>query len=294
MLSRLFLLALAAVAAVAGAAHAAGADLDLKCKAVQLYLNATGAFEPLPCDVLLKEVKVVNSSKVVLPVIVVGELRKANIDGTRQAFDALKRARMAGFANLDGYVEKMRLALLKEINATDLDSAYKAVSRAALELELLRALLWRSGVHPTLAVVEADLRNLDSARQLLWALRLGDMWAVMAVGNASDLEIGRALRRVAVLRAEWGRVLNWLERLNIAWHGQARVAAERWLASVNSTLIDIWIAAKVDYNAVVKHLRDGDLAAIRAIAKRAKKERAELAEVIMRIAREITSGIPAE
>jgi len=289
MLKRMLLLVAAvALIALAGAAHAAGADLELKCKAVELYLNSTGTPAALPCDQLLKEVRVANSAKPVLPMVGVGELKRAGASDPKLVFDALRAARASALVNLDIHVDKARRIILRELNATSLDGAYVATERAMRELSYLRSLLARAGASPiALAAVKRNVDAVNSTCQLLLTLRQGDAWAVRAAGNASDVEMSRALRQLALLRREWNATLSWLKENNIAWYRQAKDAVDKWFSRTNSTLIDIWIAAKVNREATVRYLRAGNLVAIRNLADIARRDVPGLAEKIAEIAREL-------
>jgi len=285
------LLALAvALAVLSGLVHAADVDMVLKCKAIELYLNNTGVAASLSCDQLLKEGRVANSTNVVLPMIGVGELKKGGVAGSRAIFDRLREARMSALANLTGHVERVRRIVLGELNVTGLDRAYTATDRVVRELYGLKSFLERAGASPVaVVVIVKDIQWINATRTVLWTVKQGDAWAIKAVGNASDVEMSRALRRFAELKALWNNVSSQLKELRIAWYSQAKDAVERWLRSANSTLIDIWIATRVNRDATVRYLKAGNLDAIRDIANKAKKEAPELARKIAEIARELTS-----
>ena len=266
-------------------------DLWLKCKAIELYLNVTGANATIPCDQVLKQVRTVNFTKAPLPMIGVGELRKLNVSNPGQVFNELKEIRRKALANLTAHVKKVQHMTLRELNTTGLEEAYNATGRAVETLGRVATLLRKVNASPVAVVaVERDLEWINATRRLLWTLRQGDRWIITAVGNASDAEIEEALKRVEELRREWAALWDRLEEYKLAWRELVRRRAERWLNETNSTLWDIWIAARINRGEVVKYIRAENLTAIREIAQRAKRERPDIVEREIREAVERGKG----
>jgi len=285
----LLVLAVALVAFVSATnTNATSFDLWLKCKAIELYLNVTGANATIPCNQVLKQVRIVNFTKAPLPMIGVGELRKLNVSNPGQVFNELKEIRREALANLTAHVKKVQHKILRELNVTGLEEAYNATSHAVETLSRVAMLLRKVNASPTAVVaVERDLEWINATRQLLWTLRQGNRWIITAVGNASDTEIEKALRRVEELRSEWATLWNRLEEAKLTWRDLVRKRAERWLNETNSTLWDIWIAARIDRGEVIKYIKAGNWTAIREVAERAKRERPDIVEKIREKAREI-------
>jgi len=282
------LLALAvALAAFASAAdtNTTSFDLWLKCKAIELYLNVTGANVTIPCNQALQQIRIVNFTKMPLPMIGIGELRKLNVSNPWQVFNELREIRRRALANLTAHVEKVRHMGLRELNVTELEEAYNATRRAVETLSRVAKLLRKVNASPVaVAAVENSLKWINATRQLLWTLLQGDRWIITAVGNASDAEFEEALRRVEELRREWAALWDRLEETKLAWRELVRKRAERWLNETNSTLWDIWIAARINRGEVIKYIRAGNLTAIREIAERAKREMPDIAEKMREIA----------
>ena len=277
------LLALAvALAAFANAAdtNTTSFDLWLKCKAIELYLNVTGANVTIPCNQALQQIRIVNFTKMPLPMIGIGELRKLNVSNPWQVFNELREIRRRALANLTAHVEKARLMGLRELNVTGLEEAYNATGRAVETLSRVAKLLRKVNASPVaVAAVEDNLEWINATRQLLRTLQQDyRRWIMTAVGNASDAEIEEALRRVEELRREWAALWDRLEEAKLAWRELVRKRVERWLNETNSTLWDIWIAARINRGEVIKYIRAGNLTAIREIAERAKRERPDIAE----------------
>jgi len=288
----LLALAVALVAfANAASTNATSFDLWLKCKAIELYLNVTGANATIPCDQALKQVRIVNFTKAPLPMIGVGELRKLNVSNPGQVFNELKEIRREALANLTAHVKKVQHMTLRELNVTGLEEAYNATGRAVEALGRVAMLLRKVNASPVAVVaVERDLEWINATRRLLWTLRQGDRWIITAVGNASDTEIEEALRRVEELRREWAALWDRLDEAKLAWRDLVRKRAERWLNETNTTLWDIWTAARINRGEVVKYIRAENLTAIREIAQKAKRERPDIVEREIREAVERGKG----
>jgi len=278
--------------ASAASTNATSFDLWLKCKAIELYLNVTGVNATIPCDQVLKHVRIVNFTKAPLPMIGIGELRKLNVSNPGQVFNELKEIRRETLANLTAHVKKVQHMTLRELNVTGLEEAYNATGRAVETLGRVAMLLRKVNASPVAVVaVERDLEWINTTRQLLWTLRQGDRWIITAVGNASDTEIEEALRRVEELRREWAALWDRLDEAKLAWRELVRKRAERWLNETNSTLWDIWTAARINRGEVTKYIKAGNWTAIREIVKRAKKERPDIVEKISEKAREIKEAV---
>jgi hypothetical protein len=132
------IIALAAVALTALNVYAANATatdafhLWLKCKAIELYINTTGAnFTLLQCEVVLTRHNytflVGRSGVRPLPMIGVGELKKLNATDPK----ALKAIRLAALANLTRHINKTMERLFRDLNNTDLVNASAKLGRGS-------------------------------------------------------------------------------------------------------------------------------------------------------------------
>jgi hypothetical protein len=136
------IIALAAVALTALNAYATNATaadafhLWLKCKAIELYINTTGANFTLPrCEEVLTRYNytflVGRSGVRPLPMIGVGELKKLNTTDPKALFEQLKAIRLAALANLTRHINKTMERLFRDLNNTDLVNASAKLGRGS-------------------------------------------------------------------------------------------------------------------------------------------------------------------
>jgi hypothetical protein len=170
------IIALAAVALTALNIYAANATatdafhLWLKCKAIELYINTTGANFTLPqCEVVLTRYNytflVGRSGVRPLPMIGVGELKKLNATDPK----ALKAIRLAALANLTRHVNKTMERLFRDLNNTDLVNASAKLGRGLDVAKKIRDVMRRSGAAPP-AWLDQYIKALNETREALNAL----------------------------------------------------------------------------------------------------------------------------
>ncbi len=173
-------IALAAVALTAlnvYAANATAADafhLWLKCKAIELYINTTGAdFTLLQCEVVLTRYNytflVGRSGVRPLPIIGVGELKKLNATDPKALFEQLKAIRLAALANLTRPINKTMERLYRDLNDTDLVNASAKLGRGLDVARKIRDVMRRSGIAPP-AWLDHHIKALNETREALNAL----------------------------------------------------------------------------------------------------------------------------
>jgi len=174
------LIALAAVALTALNIYAANATatdafhLWLKCKAIELYINTTGANFTLPqCEEVLTRYNytflVGRSGVRPLPMIGVGELKKLNTTDPKALFEQLKAIRLAALANLTRHINKTMERLYRDLNNTDLVNASAKLGRGLDVAKKMRDVMRRSGAAPP-AWLDHYIKALNETREALNAL----------------------------------------------------------------------------------------------------------------------------
>ncbi len=174
------MIALAAVALTAlnvYAANATAADafhLWLKCKAIELYINTTGAnFTPPQCEEASTRYNftflVGRSGVRPLPMIGVGGLKKLNATDPKALFEQLKAIRLAALANLTGHLNKTIERLYRDLNDTDLVNASAKLGRGLDVAKKIRDVMRRSGAAPP-AWLDHHIKTLNETRETLNAL----------------------------------------------------------------------------------------------------------------------------
>ena len=174
------IIALAAVALTALNVYAANATatdafhLWLKCKAIELYINTTGANFTLPrCEEVLTQYNhtfLVGTSGVrPLPMIGVGELKKLNAANPKALFEQLKAIRLAALADLTRHINKTIERLYRDLNNTDLVNASAKLGRGLDVARKIRDVMRRSGAAPP-ACLDRHIKALNETREALNAL----------------------------------------------------------------------------------------------------------------------------
>jgi hypothetical protein len=172
------IIALAAVVLTAlniYAANATAADafhLWLKCKAIELYINTTGANFTLPqCELTRYNYTflVGRSGVRPLPMIGVGEFKKLNATDPKALFEQLKAIRLAALANLTRHLNKTMERLYRDLNDTDLVNASAKLGRGLDVAKKIRDVMRRSGAAPP-AWLERHIKTLNETREAINAL----------------------------------------------------------------------------------------------------------------------------
>ncbi len=156
--------------------HASNFHLWLKCKAIELYVNVTGANFTLPrCEALLnttyfnKTFIVGRAGVKPLPMIGVGELKKLNATDPKAVFEQLKAIRADAIRNLTRHVNKTMEKIYRELNDTDLVNASAKLGRGLDVMKNIRDVMRRSGAAPP-AWLDHHIKTLNETREALNAL----------------------------------------------------------------------------------------------------------------------------
>ena len=187
------LAALALAALLAALAHAAQANataaasatdfhLQLKCKAIELYINTTGANFTLPqCEALLAQVNktfiITRRGAAPVPMIGIGELKLLNVSDSRAVFERLRAIRMAALKELRAHVNKtLAVAYARAYGALNITrcganctlAALNATERALWVLSRVRELLRKvNASEEAVSAIERGIRALNSTRHVL-------------------------------------------------------------------------------------------------------------------------------
>lgn len=271
----LLTMALAAVALAAGgnATNASDFHLWLKCKAVELYLNVTGANFTLPqCQALLSNATFVitRPRATPLPMIGVGELKKLNVTDPRAVFERLREIRREAIANLTGRLNKTISKAYRDLNVSNIDEALNATERGVKRLREVAQLLRKVNASPAaVRAVEENVDLLNKTRQILWVVKHGDEWLRRAIGNGTEEDVDRALDELERIRAAERAVWDRLEKMKVAWRDLVKERLKAWLNETNATLWDIKAAIKAGRGKeIADAARRGD---VNEVVQRAKQ-----------------------
>lgn len=269
---------LLAAAAQAASANASGDfHLWLKCKAIELYVNATGANFTLPqCKDLMAQLNktfIVGRGGVApLPMIGVGELKMLNVSDPRAVFEEIRQIRLAAVRELGKHLNKTVDVVYKQLNAS------KSIEEVANNTE--RGLQTLMRVRNLLASVNAssraiwsignNIRWLNTTRQLIRA----EAQIRSRVENMSDADIQKTLDDVEKLRERLRQLLDHFEKMKIA--GIPRQWAEdriKWLNNTAALLRELIGVDPSLRNSIIKDFIKGKKSIIEAIreAQEAKK-----------------------
>ncbi|MCU7786775.1 hypothetical protein ODS41_02370 [Pyrobaculum sp. 3827-6] len=258
----------AVVAAVLLASLAYGADtsatgnmdfhLWLKCKAIELYLNATGANFTLPqCQTLLSEI---NKTFIIgrwgyapRPMIGIGELRKLNLSDPKAVFQEIRQARLAAIKELGKHINKTIHYANRLLNESrDVQSLLNSTDRGLAALMRVRNLL--SLVNASRRAVEAVDENIKWLNLTRWLIHEeAKIYRRIAAGNVSEVDIEKVLAEVEKVRDRLRELFEHFERVKIA--GFPRQWAAERIALLNNTA------------ALLHELRGLDIAARQRIIK---------------------------
>jgi uncharacterized membrane protein YgcG len=272
---------LLAAAAQAASVNASGDfHLWLKCKAIELYVNTTGANFTLPqCKDLLAQLNktfIVGRGGVApLPMIGVGELKMLNVSNPRAVFEEIRQIRLAAVKELGKHLNKTVDAVYRWLNASkSIEEATNNTERGLQTLMRVRNLL--ASVNASSRAtwsIENNIRWLNTTRQLIRA----EAQIRSRVENMSDADIQKALDEVEKIRDQIRQLLDHFEKMKIA--GIPRQWAEdriKWLNNTAALLRELIGVDPSLRNSIIKDFVKGEKSIIEAIreAQEAKKHSA--------------------
>lgn len=235
---------IAAALTLAAAAQAASANasgdfhLWLKCKAIELYVNVTGANFTLPqCKDLMAQLNktfIVGRGGVApLPMIGVGELKMLNASNPRAVFEEIRQIRLAAVKELGKHLSKTVDVVYRQLNASrSIEEVANNTERGLQTLMRVRNLLASVNVSSrAIWSIENNIRWLNTTRQLIWSVS----HIRSHVENMSDADIQKTLDEVEKIRDQLRRLLDHFEKMKIA--GIPRQWAEDRIKWLNNTAV---------------------------------------------------------
>jgi len=216
----LILLALVAYTAAitpnATATNASDFHLWLKCKAVELYINVTGANFTLPgCDAaLLNKTFIVGRAGVrPLPVIGVGELKKLNATDPEALFEQLKAIRLAAVRELGRHLNKTVERVYIQLNSSgDTFGVLNSAETGLGVLARVRSMLTLVNASGYAAYLNRHLEDLKLIRE---ALRMSLNMSEWVGGNMSDRELDDRIAEVERLRDRLRELMDRFEAMKL-------------------------------------------------------------------------------
>jgi uncharacterized membrane protein YgcG len=271
---------LLAAAAQAASANASGDfHLWLKCKAIELYVNTTGANFTLPqCKDLLAQLNktfIVGRGGVApLPMIGVGELKMLNVSNPRAVFEEIRQIRLAAVKELGKHLNKTVDVVYRKLNASkNIEEAANNTERGLQTLMRVRNLLVSVNASSrAVRSIENNIRWLNTTRQLIRAE--AQIRGRVATENMSDADIQKTLDEVEKLRERLRQLLDHFEKMKIA--GIPRQWAEdriKWLNNTAALLRELTGVDPSLRNSIIKDFVKGKKSIVEAIreAQEAKK-----------------------
>jgi len=226
---------LAATAQAASVNASGDFHLWLKCKAIELYVNTTGANFTLPqCKDLLAQLNktfIVGRGGVApLPMIGVGELKILNVSDPRAVFEEIRQIRLAAVRELGKHLNKTVDVVYKQLNASkSIEEAANNTERGLQTLMRVRNLLSVNASSRAIWSIENNIMWLNTIRQLIRA----EVQIRSRVENMSDADIQKTLDEVEKLRERLRQLLDHFEKMKIA--GIPRQWAEDRIKWLNNT-----------------------------------------------------------
>lgn len=226
-----------AAAAQAASVNASGDfHLWLKCKAIELYVNVTGANFTLPqCKDLMAQLNktfIVGRGGVApLPMIDVGELKMLNASNPRAVFEEIRQIRLAAVKELGKHLSKTVDVVYRQLNASkSIEEVANNTERGLQTLMRVRNLLASvNASSKAIWSIENNIRWLNTTRQLIRA----ETQIRSRVENMSDADIQKTLDEVEKLRERLRQLLDHFEKMKIA--GIPRQWAEDRIKWLNNT-----------------------------------------------------------
>jgi hypothetical protein len=251
--------------------------LWLKCKAIELYVNATRANFTLPqCGTLLSQLNktfIVGRGGVApLPMIGVGELKMLNVSNPRAVFEEIRQIRLAAVKELGKHLNKTVDAVYRWLNASkSVEEVANNTERGLQTLIRVRNLLTSVNASSRAKLaIENNIRWLNTTRQLIRA----ETQIRSRVENISDADIQKVVDEVEKIRDQIRRLLDHFEKMKIA--GIPRQWAEdriKWLNNTAALLRELIGVDPSLRNSIIKDIVKGKKSIIEAIreAQEAKK-----------------------
>jgi uncharacterized membrane protein YgcG len=272
-------LILAAAAQAASVNATAGVDfhLWLKCKAIELYVNVTGANFTLPqCKDLMAQLNktfIVGRGGVApLPMIGVGELKKLNVSNPRAVFEEIRQIRLAAVRELGKHLNKTVDVVYKQLNASkSIEEVANNTERGLQTLMRVRNLLTSVNASSrAIWSIENNIRWLNTTRQLIRT----EAQIRSRVENMSDADIQKTLDEVEKIRDQIRQLLDHFEKMKIAgipWQwAEDRI---KWLNNTAALLRELIGVGPSLRNSIIKDFIKGKKSIVEAIreAQEAKK-----------------------
>ena len=267
-----------AAAAQAASVNASGDfHLWLKCKAIELYVNATGANFTLPqCKDLLAQLNktfIVGRGGVApLPMIGVGELKMLNASNPRAVFEEIRQIRLAAVKELGKHLSKTVDVVYRQLNASrSIEEVANNTERGLQTLMRVRNLLASVNVSSrAIWSIENNIRWLNTTRQLIRT----EAQIRSRVENMSDADIQKTLDEVEKTRERLRQLLDHFEKMKIA--GIPRQWAEdriKWLNNTAALLRELIGVDPSLRSSIIKDFIKGKKSIVEAIreAQEAKK-----------------------
>jgi len=262
-------LLLAATAQAASANASGDFHLWLKCKAIELYVNTTGANFTLPqCKDLLAQLNktfIVGRGGVApLPMIGVGELKMLNASNPRAVFEEMRQIRLAAVKELGKHLNKTVDVVYRKLNASkNIEEAANNTERGLQTLMRVRNLLVSVNASGrAIWSIENNIKWLNTTRQLIRA----EAQIRSRIENISDADIQKTLDEVEKLRERLRQLLDHFEKMKIA--GIPRQWAEDRIKRLNNTAALLRELIGVDpslRNSIIKDLIKGKKSIIEVI-----------------------------
>jgi uncharacterized membrane protein YgcG len=272
---------LLAAAAQAASVNASGDfHLWLKCKAIELYINTTGANFTLPqCKDLLTQLNktfIMGRGGVApLPMIGVGELKMLNVSDPRAVFEEIRQIRLAAVKELGKHLNKTVDVVYRRLNASkSIEEVANNTERGLQTLMRVRNLLTSVNASSKATwSIENNIRWLNTTKQLIRA----EAQIRSRVENMSDADIQKTLDEVEKLRDQLRQLLDHFEKMKIA--GIPRQWTEdriKWLNNTATLLRELTGVDPSLRNSIIKDFIKGKKSIIEAIreAQEAKKHSA--------------------
>jgi len=269
---------LLAAAAQAASVNASGDfHLWLKCKAIELYVNTTGANFTLPqCKDLLAHLNktfIVGRGGVApLPMIGVGELKMLNVSNPRAVFEEIRQIRLAAVKELGKHLNKTVDVVYRKLNASkNIEEAANNTERGLQTLMRVRNLLVSVNASSrAIWSIENNIKWLNTTRQLIRA----EAQIRCRIENISDADIQKTLDEVEKSRERLRQLLDHFEKMKIA--GIPRQWAEdriKWLNNTAALLRELIGIDPSLRNSIIKDFIKGKKSIVEAIreAQEAKK-----------------------
>ncbi|WP_209319996.1 hypothetical protein [Pyrobaculum islandicum] len=267
-------IALAALAALAQAASVNASDfhLWLKCKAIELYVNVTGANFTLPqCDVLLSQLNktfiITTPTARPLPMIGVGELKMLNVSDPKAVFQQIREIRLAAIKELGKHLNRTVDRVYAHINASaDIDNATERGLRTLMRVRALLGLVNAS--RTAIGAIDRNIERLKLLREVYRWANVSDL-----VRNMNMSELDKAIDRLEKVMERLRELQSHLEKMKMAQLSQILALRARIINETISILQELKTLTPEERGKVVSKIASQRGAEIREIIKEIIKQR---------------------